>query len=144
MKHNKFALAATSGLVGLSVLAGSVAYAAGNSNAKSADELQQFLGANPKVASVVVDVESKTGGKVTGAEFDDEKVGNGVVEFEVLMADGSEQDVLFTLADGSMVVNPDDENGNDDGDDDGNDRDDDDGETNDDGNGGDGETIDDK
>jgi len=137
MKRNKIALAATSGLVGLSVLAGSMAYAAGNSDAKSAEELQQFLGANPEVASVVADVETKTGGKVVEAEFDDETAGNGVVEFEVMMADGSEQDVLYTLADGSMAVNPDD------GDDDGND----DGETNDDGNDhdgdGDGETNDD-
>lgn len=137
MKRNKIALAATSGLVGLSVLAGSVAYAAGNSDAKSAEELQQFLGANPEVASVMADVETKTGGKVVEAEFDDETAGNSVVEFEVMMADGSEQDVLYTLADGSMAVNPDD------GDDDGND----DGETNDDGNDhdgdGDGETNDD-
>ena len=133
MKRNKIALAATSGLVGLSVLAGSVAYAAGNSDAKSAEELQQFLGANPEVASVVADVETKTGGKVVEAEFDDETAGNSVVEFEVMMADGSEQDVLYTLADGSMAVNLDD--GDDDGEtnDDGNDHDGDgDGETNDD------------
>lgn len=114
MKRNKLALAATSGLVGLSVLAGSMAYAAGNSDAKSAEELQRFLSANPEVAAVVADVETKTGGKVMEAEFDDETQGNGVVEFEVVMADGSEQEVLYALADGSMTVDADDQD--DDGD----------------------------
>lgn len=126
MKRNKIALAATSGLVGLSMLAGSLAYASTGSDAKSAEELQQFLTANPEVAAVVADVETKTGGKVTEAEFDDETQGNGIVEFEVMMADGSEQEVLYTLADGSMTVDVD-EDGDDDGDTDG-DRDDEDGE----------------
>ena len=115
MKRNKIALAATSGLVGLSVLAGSLAYASTGSDAKSAEELAQFLSANPEVAAVVADVETQTGGKVVEAEFDDETQGNGVVEFEVIMADGSEQDVLYTLADGSMTVDvDDDEDGDDD------------------------------
>lgn len=118
MKRNKIALAAASGLVGLSVLAGSLAYASTGSDAKSAEELQQFLTANPQVAAVVADVETKTGGKVTEAEFDDEAQGNGIVEFEVMMADGSEQEVLYTLADGSMTVAAD-EDGDDDGDMDG-------------------------
>ena len=78
MKRNKLVLAATSGLVGLSVLAGSMAYAASQSDGKSAEELQQFLTANPKVAAVV--------------------------------ADGSEQEVLYTLADNSMTVNAEDQN----------------------------------
>ena len=123
MKRNKLVLAATSGLVGLSVLAGSMAYAASQSDGKSAEELQQFLTANPKVAAVVADVETKTGGKVMEAEFDDEAQGNGVVEFEVVMADGSEQEVLYTLADNSM---------NDDGDNDAETDDDGENETNDD------------
>ena len=59
MKRNKLVLAATSGLVGLSVLAGSMAYAASQSDGKSAEELQQFLTANPKVAAVVADVEMR-------------------------------------------------------------------------------------
>lgn len=63
----------------------------------------------------MADVETKTGGKVIEAEFDDETQGNGVVEFEVMMADGSEQDVLYTLADGSMTVAAD-EDGDMDGD----------------------------
>ena len=104
MKRNKLALAATSGLVGLSVFAGSMAYAAENSDAKSAEELQQFLTANPEVAAVVADVETKTGGKVMEAEFDDETQGNGVVEFEVVLPDSSKQEVHYTLADGSMTV----------------------------------------
>jgi hypothetical protein len=98
MKRNKITLAAMSGLVGLSVLAGSLAYAG------SAAELQQFLSANPKVATAVADVEAKTGGKVVEAEFDDETAGNGVVEFEIKMQDGSEQEVKYMLADGSMIV----------------------------------------
>lgn len=114
MKRNKIALAATSGLVGLSVLAGSLAYASTNSTAKDAEELAQFLSANPNVAAVVADVETKTGGKVVEAEFDDETQGNGVVEFEVMMADGSEQEVLYTLADGSMTVEVDDDDEDDD------------------------------
>ncbi|MEX5516616.1 hypothetical protein [Pseudophaeobacter sp. 1A09344] len=115
MKRNKIALAATSGLVGLSVLAGSLAYASTGSDAKSAEELAQFLSANPNVAAVVADVETKTGGKVVEAEFDDETAGNGIVEFEIMMADGSEQEVLYTLADGSMTVAAD-EDGDMDGD----------------------------
>lgn len=102
MKRNKIALAATTGLVGLSVLAGSLAYAGTGSDAKDAEELQQFLTANPDVAAVVKDVETKTGGKIVEAEFDEKTQGNGVVEFEIMMADGSEQEVLYTLADGSM------------------------------------------
>ena len=104
MKRNKIALAATSGLAGLLVLTGSLAYAATDKGAKDAEQLQQFLNANPEVAAVVADVESKTAGKVVEAEFDDETQGNGVVEFEIMMADGSEQEVLYTLADGSMTV----------------------------------------
>ena len=116
MKRNKIALAATSGLVGLSVLAGSLAYASTGSDAKDAEELQQFLSANPEVAAVVKDVETKTGGKVVEAEFGDETEAKGIVEFEIMMADGSEQEVLYTLADGSMTVDVDDD---DDGDHDG-------------------------
>ena len=123
MKRNKIALAATSGLVGLTVLAGSLGYASTGSDAKDAEELAQFLSANPEVAAVVADVETKTGGKVVEAEFDDETQGNDVVEFEIMMADGSEQDVLYTLADGSMKVDVDDdedgENGENDADEDG-------------------------
>lgn len=104
MIRNQIKLAATSGLVGLSVFAGSFAYAATGSDATSSQELQQFLKANPQAASAVSAVESKTGGKVAGAEFDDETKGNGIVEFEVMQADGTEQSVLYTLADGSMTV----------------------------------------
>lgn len=120
MKRTKIAGAATSGLVGLFVLTSSLAYAATGSDARSAQELQQFLTAHPEVAAVVADVETKTGGTVTEAEFDDDAPGNGIVEFEVMMADGSEQEVLFTLADGSMAVEVD-EDGDGDGDMDGDD-----------------------
>lgn len=113
MKRNKIALAATSGLVGLSILAGSVAIAQSNGGMSEEAELQKFLSANPAVAAVVADVESQTGGTVIEAEFDDETPDNGVVEFEVEMADGTEQDVLFTLADGSMTVEADDEDDDD-------------------------------
>lgn len=134
MKRNKITLAAASGLVGLSVLAGSMALASGNSDENQAQELQQFLMANPEIATVVADVEARNGGKVTGAEFDDEAPGNGIVEFEILTADGSEQDVQVTLADGSMIVGAlDQDDHEDDGDDEGDDDDgDDDGESNDD------------
>jgi hypothetical protein len=118
MKRNKITLAATSGLVGLSVFAGSLAYAGTESDPKSAAELQQFLKANPKVAAAVSGVETKTGGKVVGAEFNDETASKGTVEFEVMMADGSDQEVLYKLADGSLAVAQDEDgnNGNTDGD----------------------------
>lgn len=119
MKRNKLVLIATSGLVSLSVLAGSMAYASGNSDARSAEELQQFLTANPEVAAVVADVETRIGGEVREAKFDDETPGNGVIEFDVVMADGSEQDALYTLADGSMSVDADDHDDDDDDHDDG-------------------------
>lgn len=113
MKRNKIALAATSGLVGLSVLVGSMAFAQTTAETKEATtdaaELQMFLDANPTVAAVIAKVEAKAGGKIVDAEFDDEKAGNSVVEFEVVMADGSEKDVLYTLADGSMTVDVDDD-----------------------------------
>ena len=117
MKRNKIALAATSGLVGLSVLAGSMAYASTDSTAKDAEELAQFLSANPNVAAVVAGVETKTGGKVVGAEFDEKASGKGIVEFEVMMADGTEQDMLYTLADGSMTVEADEDDHDGDNDD---------------------------
>ncbi|WP_424990581.1 PepSY domain-containing protein [Fluviibacterium sp. S390] len=109
MKRTKLARTATAGLLGLSVLAGSMAYASSGSDAKSAEELKQFLTANPEVAAVLAEVESKTGGKVTEAEFDDDAPANSVVEFEILMADGTEQEVYYTLADGTMTVEADDE-----------------------------------
>ena len=119
MKRNQIARAATSGLVGLSVLAGSVAYAATDPNPTAAAELQQFLTANPDVAAIVANVEAQAAGTVVGAEFDDNAAGNGVVEFDVMMADGSEQHVLYTLADGSMRVGADDGDNDDGNDDDG-------------------------
>lgn len=61
------------------------------------------------MAAVVADVETKTGGKVVEAEFDAETQGTGIVEFEVMMADGSERDVLYTMAEGSMTVDVDDD-----------------------------------
>ncbi len=104
MKRNKIAIAATSGLVGLSVLAGSMAFGQTTTGGSDAAELQQFLTANPSAAAAVTAVETQTGGTVVGAEFDDDFADNSVVEFEVTMADGSEQDVLYTLADGTMTM----------------------------------------
>lgn len=129
MKRKDIALAATAGLT---ILGGSVAYASGKSDANSAAELQSFLKANPAVAALVPDVEAKTGGTVAGAEFDDETAGNGVIEFEVKMADGAEQTLLYTRADGSMKVMASDDEGDDEGRDDDGEHDDD-GETDDDG-----------
>lgn len=116
MTRTKFA--ATTALVGLSALAASLAYA--SSDARSAEDLQSFLTANPEVAAVVADVEAETGGIITEAEFDDDSQGGGIVEFEIEMADGSEQEVLYVLADGTMTVELDDDDGDDDldGDDD--------------------------
>lgn len=108
MKRSKIALAATSGLVGLSVLAGSMTFAQGTAGRTDAAELQQFLAANPAVAAVVAQVEAQTGGTVVEAEFDDDHSDNSVVEFEVMMANGSEHDVRYTLASGEIVTEADD------------------------------------
>lgn len=104
MKRSTIAYAASSGLLGLSILAGSLAYAQSLEGGGDAAELQAFLEANPAVVEAVTAVETETGGTVVEAEFDDETPGNSVVEFEIEMADGSEQEVLYHLADGSMTV----------------------------------------
>ena len=105
MKRSTIAYAASSGLLGLSILAGSVAYAQSLEGGADAAELQAFLEANPAVVE---------------AEFDDETPGNSVVEFEIEMADESEREVLYNLADGSMTVDVEDgDEGDDEEDDDG-------------------------
>lgn len=104
MKRTTIAYAASSGLLGLSILAGSLAYAQNLEGGADAAELQAFLEANPAVVGAVTAVEIETGGTVVEAEFDDETPGNSVVEFEIEMADGSEREVLYHLADGSMTV----------------------------------------
>ncbi|MAO27114.1 hypothetical protein [Roseovarius sp.] len=116
MKRSTIAYAASSGLLGLSILAGSVAYAQSLEGGADAAELQAFLEANPAVVEAVTAVETETGGTVVEAEFDDETPGNSVVEFEIEMADGSEREVLYHLADGSMTGDVDDgDEGEDDG-----------------------------
>lgn len=114
MKRSTIAYAASSGLLGLSILAGSVAYAQNLEGGGDAAELQAFLEANPAVVEAVTAVETETGGTVVEAEFDDETPGNSVVEFEIEMADGSEQEVLYNLADGSMTVDVEDDDEEDD------------------------------
>jgi len=104
--------------LGLSILAGSVAYAQSLEGGGDAAELQAFLEANPAVVEAVTAVETETGGTVIEAEFDDETPGNSVVEFEIEMADGSEQEVLYHLADGSMTVDVEDDGEEDDEEDD--------------------------
>ena len=116
MKRTTIAYAASSGLLGLSILAGSVAYAQSLEGGADAAELQAFLEANPAVVEAVTAVETETGGTVVEAEFDDETPGNSVVEFEIEMADGSEREGLYHLADGSMTGDVDDgDEGEDDG-----------------------------
>ncbi|WP_370212831.1 PepSY domain-containing protein [Roseovarius sp.] len=114
MKRTTIAYAASSGLLGLSILAGSVAYAQSLEGGADAAELQAFLEANPAVVEAVTAVETETGGTVVEAEFDDETPGNSIVEFEIEMADGSEQEVLYNLADGSMTVDVEDDDEEDD------------------------------
>lgn len=112
MTRNKLAIAATSALIGFGALAGTAALADSHTaNGGSAQELQQFLSQNPSVASAVAAVEAKTGGKVTGAEFVDANAGAAAtVEFEVKTANGMDQTVLYTMADGSMNARADDSN----------------------------------
>lgn len=118
MKRTTIAYAASSGLLGLSILAGSLAYAQNLEGGGDAAELQAFLEANPAVVEAVTAVETETGGTVVEAEFDDETPGNSVVEFEIEMADGSEQEVLYNLADGSMTVDVENDDDEDDEEDD--------------------------
>lgn len=118
MKRTTIAYAASSGLLGLSILAGSVAHAQSLEGGGDAAELQAFLEANPAVVEAVTAVETETGGTVVEAEFDDETPGHSVVEFEIEMADGSEQEVLYNLADGSMTVDVENDDDEDDEEDD--------------------------
>ena len=118
MKRSTIAYAASSGLLGLSILAGSLAYAQSLEGGGDAAELLAFLEANPAVVEAVTAVETETGGTVLEAEFEDETPGNSVVEFEIEMADGSEQEVLYHLADGSMTVDVEDGDEDDDEEDD--------------------------
>lgn len=118
MKRTTIAYAAGSGLLGLSILAGSLAYAQSLEGGGDAAELQAFLEANPAVVEAITAVETETDGTVVEAEFDDETPGNSVVEFEIEMADGSEQEVLYHLADGSMTVDVEDGDEGDDEEDD--------------------------
>lgn len=118
MKRTTIAYAASSGLLGLSNLAGSLAYAQNLEGGADAAELQAFLEANPAVVGAVTAVEIETGGTVVEAEFDDETSDNSVVEFEIEMADGSEREVLYHLADRSMTVDVEDGDEGDDEEDD--------------------------
>lgn len=95
--------AATAGLVSLSALTGSAAFAATNGNSSDAAELQQFLASNPAYAKVITGVEAKTGGKVTGLAHEGDNTTNAkTLEVEVTMADGTRQDYAVNPADGSM------------------------------------------
>ncbi len=107
MKRNTF----IAGLVAITATIGSAAWAdshtakSGAEITKDAAELSQFVTNNPQFASVIQDLETKTGGKVTEAEFDDD-MGDGTthVEFEVTLANGSDEDHIYSIADGSMTL----------------------------------------
>ncbi len=106
MKRSRIARAATPGLMALALFAGSLAHAATDAKSAQSPELQQLIASNARLAKAVADVEAKTGGHVTGAEFDDESRARGVVEFEVTQGDGSEDSVLYSMDDGNMKVLP--------------------------------------
>lgn len=108
MKRNTLIAAATAGVVALSIAVGSVAMAASGSAETEAAELQQFLAENPSLNQAVADIEAKTGGKVTEAEFEDDD-GPNLVEFEVAMPDGTSQEMILNTADGSMSIEVDDD-----------------------------------
>ena len=98
-------------MISLAVLIGiaaTMALASGKTDDTSLEKLRQFLAAHPQVARAVAEVEVRTGGKVTEAAFDDNGNPPDVVEFDVAMADGSEQEVLYKLAEAAMTVIADD------------------------------------
>jgi len=101
MKRNKIALAMTSGIVGLSALSATMAFAGSGQN--NTATLEQFLNANPAVAAVVPNVQRSVGGPITSAEFDDEAGGNSVVEFKSTLADGTVQAVFYSMSTGEIT-----------------------------------------
>ena len=101
MKRNVMKSAAATGLVSLSVLAGSMAFAATDGSAKDAAEMQTFLASNPAHAKMVSTVEAKTGGKVVSAEVFTKD--GKLIEFSDAMANGNEQEVILNTADGSIM-----------------------------------------
>ena len=121
MKRNTLFGTAMTGLVALSIGAGSMAMADSKTTENDAAELQQFTTANPQFVQVISDLEASTGGKVTGAGFEDEGAdAKTLVEFEVTMADGTSTDMILNTTDGTMVADTSTDAGvnNQDGDDD--------------------------
>jgi len=106
MKRTTITRTAAAGIIALSALGGSMAYAAAEANSPASDaaELQQFVAANPSVAKLIADVETKTGGKVTGISHEDMKGAKGMFGVEVTKADGTRSEYIVNPADGSMKV----------------------------------------
>ena len=84
-------------LAALGIAAGGVAFA----QSDAAGDLQSFLDATPGAAAGMTAVEAETGGAVVEAELEDDAP--GLIEFEVEMADGSEADILWSVADGATL-----------------------------------------
>ncbi len=88
-------------LAALGIAAGGVAFA----QTDSANDLQSFLAATPSAAEGLAAVEAKTGGTVVEAEMEDDAP--GLIEFELEMADGSEANVYWSVADSTVVTEAD-------------------------------------
>jgi len=88
-------------LAALGIAAGGVAFAQNNSD----ESLQSVLAATPSAAEGVTAVEAQTGGKVVDAEMEDDAP--DLIEFEDEMADGSEADVYWSVADATVVTEAD-------------------------------------
>ena len=88
-------------LAALGIAAGGVALAQDS----SAENVQSFIEATPGAAEGLAAVEAQTGGTVVEAEMEDDAP--GLIEFEVEMADGSEADVYWSVADGAVVTEAD-------------------------------------
>ena len=67
-----------------------------------ADLLARFIEATPGAADGLVAVEAQTGGTVVEAELEDDAP--GMIEFEVLGADGKKIEALYTVADGAVTI----------------------------------------
>lgn len=88
-------------LAALGIAAGGVAFAQND----AAGDLKSFLEATPGAAEGLAAVESRTGGTVVEAALEDDAP--GLIEYEVEMADGSEVDIYWSVADGTVVTEAD-------------------------------------
>lgn len=97
-KYLKPALAV--GLLTVALGVGSAAFA--ENNTKGADELAGYVSARPEIQTVIQKIEADTGGKVISAGNEDEMKDSTLIELEVQLPDGSEQNFVYNPSDKSV------------------------------------------